>query len=625
MPEGDNALSWVFDVPMSTLTLLATGGPAQRLLAQDYRPAGGAAFDQVLIATGIAAVLGAILFGLGYGHRTGKLPLLERLAALAERSALTRGLPSWVALPTALSLVSLVTALLGMYWDISLHITHGRDPGPLANIAHYPILFGLFGIFGAGVLAVMLPRGERPGPMSIRIGPDWYAPTGGLLLAGSGFYALLVFPLDDVWHRIFGQDVTLWGPTHLMLLTGAGLSLVAMAILEREGQLATGAEASPIGRYIRRGMMMGGMLIGLSVYQAEFDYGVPQFRLVHQPLLIALASAAALVTARLWVGRGAALFAVGFYYVVRGGVSVVVAGVIGQLWSAVPLYIAEALLVELAAAFLLSPARRKPLAFGVVSGLLIGTVGFGCEYLWSGLVMPHPWDSDVAVEGVLMALAGGLAGGVAGALLGQGLNGRLPRHARALFAGSLVLVAAALTNGLLVDIPTGVRAEVALSGITPTGADSATVRFRPPTVVDNPAWLELTGWQGGGLHVDHLVPTGDGAWRTTEPLPLGGGWKILVRLHDGRTMAGVPVFLPADPALGAVETPALADATRDAVREGLILQREQKAGVPSWLWSTAAIVVLLCTLALLSALAWGTARVSRASSEAAAPPTPARP
>jgi hypothetical protein len=614
----------VFDEPMSTLTQIGACGLPRYLLVQDYRPAGGAALDQVFIATGIAAILGAILLGLGYGHRTGKLPLLERLGALAERSPLTRGLPSWVALPTALSLVSLVTALLGMYWDISLHISHGRDAGPLANIAHYPILFGLFGIFGAGVLAIMLPRGEKPGPMSIRIGPDWYAPTGGVLLAGSGFYALLGFPLDDVWHRIFGQDVTLWGPTHLMLLTGAGLSLVAMAILEREGQLAGGAAVSPLGRYIRRGMIMGGMLIGLSVYQAEFDYGVPQFRLVHQPLLIAMASAAALVAARLWVGRGAALFAVGFYYVVRGGVSVVVAGVIGQLWSAVPLYIAEALIVELTAGFLLSASRRRPLAFGVMSGLLVGTAGFACEYVWSGVVMPHPWNGDMAVEGVLMAVAGGLAGGVSGALLGIGLNGRLPRRAPVLYAGSLVLLAAALTNGLLVDVPTGVRAEITLAGVTPTGADSATVRFTPPSAVDNPAWLELTGWQGEGLHIDHLVPGADGSWHTTAPLPLGGGWKLLVRLHDGRTMAGVPVFLPADPALGAPETPALADTTRDAVREGLILQREQKADVPSWLWGTAAVVVLLCTLALLVALAWGTARVSRASSEEEAPEIPAR-
>ena len=48
-----------------------------------------------------------------------------------------------------------------MYWDISLHIDNGRDPGPLANPAHYFILAGLFGIFTAGFLAMVLPK-EQP-------------------------------------------------------------------------------------------------------------------------------------------------------------------------------------------------------------------------------------------------------------------------------------------------------------------------------------------------------------------------------------------------------------------------------------------------------------------------------
>ena len=48
---------------------------------------------------------------------------------------------------------------------------------------------------------------------------------GGLgiaTVAACGGFALLGFPLDDMWHRLFGQDVTLWGPTHLMLFGGAG-------------------------------------------------------------------------------------------------------------------------------------------------------------------------------------------------------------------------------------------------------------------------------------------------------------------------------------------------------------------------------------------------------------------
>ena len=108
-----------------------------------------------------------------------------------------------------------------MYWDISLHIDVGRDPGPLANPAHYLILAGLFGIFAAGFLAICLPK-ERPGPAAVHIAGDWYAPVGGVLIAACGAFALIGFPLDDIWHRLFGQDVTLWGPTHLMLIGGAG-------------------------------------------------------------------------------------------------------------------------------------------------------------------------------------------------------------------------------------------------------------------------------------------------------------------------------------------------------------------------------------------------------------------
>ena len=108
-----------------------------------------------------------------------------------------------------------------MYWDISLHIDVGRDPGPLANPAHYLILAGLFGIFSAGYFAICLPK-ERPGPAAVRIAGDWYAPVGGVLIAACGAFALIGFPLDDIWHRLFGQDVTLWGPTHLMLIGGAG-------------------------------------------------------------------------------------------------------------------------------------------------------------------------------------------------------------------------------------------------------------------------------------------------------------------------------------------------------------------------------------------------------------------
>src|SRR4051812_48285380 len=111
------------------------------------KPAGGAATGEVVGATAAAMVLTAAVLGLGMAHRSGRTKLLK---VAAEHSAKISGLPTWAALPVGFASVSLLIALFGMYWDISLHIDQGRDQGPLANPAHYFILAGLFGIFIAG-------------------------------------------------------------------------------------------------------------------------------------------------------------------------------------------------------------------------------------------------------------------------------------------------------------------------------------------------------------------------------------------------------------------------------------------------------------------------------------------
>jgi hypothetical protein len=310
------------------------------VFAQSDAPAAGADLAQVAIATGAAVILTAALLIFGLGHRSGRIGALGRLAAFSGRMT---GMPGWAALPVSVAGGALLVAVFGMYWDISLHIDNGRDPGPLANPSHYFILGGLFGIFAAGWLSIVLPQ-ERPGPAAVRISGDWYAPVSGILMMACASFSLLGFPLDDVSHRLFGQDVTLWGPTHLMLLTGAGLTLITILGLFTEGRLAlrdrggdgTG-EARPRGilpllgtHRVRIILSFGGLLIGLSVYQGEFDFGVPQFRLLFHPALIAFAAAGALVTARLVGGRGTALGAVAFFIFIRGGLALTVGPVLGE-------------------------------------------------------------------------------------------------------------------------------------------------------------------------------------------------------------------------------------------------------------------------------------------------------
>jgi hypothetical protein len=610
----DDAMN-AFGSILAASTPLATG-----------EPAGGAALDQVAIATGAALVLSGAISWLGMGHRSGRVPYLGRAADFTERAS---GLPGWAALPSALSAVSLLVALLGMYWDISLHIDAGRDAGPLANPAHYLILAGLFGIFSAGYLAICLPK-QRPGPAAVRIVGDWYAPVGGLLIAACGAFALIGFPLDDLWHRLFGQDVTLWGPTHLMLIGGAAMTLVGQAVLLAEGMRARSSvrpTASPptepalIVR-LRRVGLMGGLLIGLSTFQGEFDFGVPQFRLVLEPVLLAAAASVALVCARLWIGRGGALATAAFFIAIRGAISLIVGDVFGQTAPHLPLYLAEAACVELAGLAL----ARHPLALGAASGLGIGTVGFAAEWGWSQIAMPFPWTADILPEALIAAIVAAVAGGLVGALLACALSGHLPSPAvaRAVPAAALLAIAGVLAAGLWTTQPHDVQAHVTLHDVRPgpEREGAAVVRIDPAEAAESPAWLNVTAWQGGGLLVDRLTPQGNGVYRTTEPIPVHGDWKASIRLQRGRELLGLPIYMPEDTAIPAPGVPAKQSFTRSFVSDHQLLQRERKQGVPSWLTTAAPLGVLALALGFLTALAWGLGRVARRTSTE--PPAPKR-
>ena len=586
-------------------------------------PAGGAALAEVILATGGALVATSLLFALGFGHRAGRTHLLERWSQFAGRVG---HLPPWVALPSALGTASLITALLGMYWDISLHIDNGRDAGPLANPAHYLILFGLFGIFAAGFLAMTIPR-EKPCPTAIRIYDGWHAPLGGVLMAAAGAFALVGFPLDDLWHRLFGQDVTLWGPTHLMLIGGASISLIGQGVLLAEGTrtqgILRGEDRSgrvPFYLMLRRAALGGGFLIGLSTFQAEFDFGVPQFDFLFQPMLIALAASIGLVSARLWGGRGGALAAVAFFVAIRGFVSLMVGGVWDETTPHLPLYLAEALIVEAVGLLLLT---RRPLAFGAVAGVLIGTVGTAAEWGWSHVWMPLPWPSALLPEVIVVTALAGLGGGLLGTFIGGALRVRpepFPRGARVVFPLAGLLVAGLVAFGLATSPQEGITARVALQDVPGGGPRSvnATVTLDPPSAADDAKWLTTTAWQGGGLVVDRLERVREGVYRTTEPVPVHGTWKAEFRLHTGRALMGVPVFLPNDPAIPAKEVPARASFERPFVRDKDILQREAKEGAAG-LTLLGYGIVLAITLSVIALNAWALVRLATVIEDADPP------
>jgi hypothetical protein len=564
------------------------------LTAAGFAPARGFPPNQVIPATIVAVLL---TVGVVYGavrYRQGRFAAVDRLGAALERHS---GLPAWAALPSLVTSLSLLTAVFGFYWDVAWHIDKGRDNGPFSTPAHYPIIIGLLGIAIAGVMAVVLDKDNHPDGIKVR--PGWRVSVGGALLLLCGLVALAGFPLDDVWHTLFGQDVTLWGPTHIQMIGGASLATLATWMLEEEAarrhpeRLAAANRRRGPASLLTRGSSViaaGSFLMGLSTLQGEFDFGVPQFRAIYHPILIMLAAGIGLVCARVRAGRGAAIGAALFFIFLRGLLTLVIVG-LGRSTLHFPLYLAEALLVELVAVVV---STRRQVLFGAVSGVAIGTVGLAAEWGWSHVWMPLPWKSAMWPEGAILGFIAAVAGGVLGGLAGRALlpvdapRQRSPRLVVPLaWAGVLAVIAIAMPISAHNDY----KATVTLTNASPAPHRmvNATVKLDPPQAADNATWFNLTSWQGGtGTYNGQItgqwvvpmraVPGSPGVYRSATPVPVYGKWKTLLRLATVGSLQAVPIYMPADPAIPAKGVQALPTFTRSFVADKKVLQREAVGG-----------------------------------------------
>jgi hypothetical protein len=594
-------------------------------------PAGGAEISQVIIATTGAMIATAGLLAVVIGHRSGRLTPMKKLVAFSERVS---GMPSWASMPLAMLGGTLFIAVFGMYWDISIHLDKGRDPGPLANAAHYFILVGLFGVLFAGVLAMALPL-EKPSRSSIRLPNGWQAPLGAVIITICGSISLLAFPLDDIWHRIFGQDVTLWGPTHLLLFGGAAFSVVGAWILHREGKAAAinpppeVAKPIIIARY-REPLLAGAFLVGLSTFQGEFDFAVPQFRLVFHPMLLMIAAGTALVAARLRLGRGGAIKAVLVFIAIRGALALIVGVALPHTTPKFPLYIAEALAVEAVA---LRFPRGRPIAFGAVAGVFVGTFGLAGEWLWSHVFWTIEWPSALFPEGAILGFLGAVAGGILGGFVGRSLSGGAPkeRAPRWVVPAAAALIAVMVGYALQMPEPGKPPPTVTatLTDVKPKPKREVRLRVKvdPPDTAKDNLWFDGTAWQGGGSVIAKLKPTGEpGVYTSPTAIPVYGNWKSTIRLAKDDHVWGAAIYFPSDPAIPAPAVPAKQQFTRPFQQDKKLLQREQKAGTSGVLTTIAYTIVLIVALVMFSLLAWGLVRLSKTLREGRPqPPAPDAP
>jgi hypothetical protein len=153
---------------------------------------------------------------------------------------------------------------IGVGWDIRWHIVIGRDSFWIAPHVMTYAGVAVISVVSLGVLALETLAARRG-----------QAPRGSLRLAGlvgsRGYHlawwgialTILAAPIDDLWHRLFGIDVTLWSPPHLLGLAGAQINSLGCLFIARE--------AWPAGGRLRTVTLGIGGLLLFSGFQTGVD------------------------------------------------------------------------------------------------------------------------------------------------------------------------------------------------------------------------------------------------------------------------------------------------------------------------------------------------------------------
>jgi len=162
-------------------------------------------------------------------------------------------------------LASKIVTGWGVQWDIQWHVLIGRDsfwipPHLITYAGVTAAVFLSFGVLfwetwrGTGDVRVLGLRGSR-----------------GFQLAAWGIaVTIIAAPIDDLWHRLFGIDVTLWSPPHLMGIFGAVINAWAC--------LTITSEVYPAGGGARLAAMV---LTGATLYGSLHLVVDPSFRIAY--------------------------------------------------------------------------------------------------------------------------------------------------------------------------------------------------------------------------------------------------------------------------------------------------------------------------------------------------------
>jgi hypothetical protein len=412
----------------------------------------------------------------------------------------------------------------GASWDIAWHGDIGRD-----RFLTPPHVLIVMGIAGAGLSCLVgVLVASRGGRLRDRI-----VATPGLAVAGSAVALQgLGLAVDNWWHGIFGIDVTLWSPPHLLLLALGYLAVVGLM-----AEYASRADASPWALSV----WAGGLLGGTTVLLAEYDLGFPHFALFWSAPVLAGCLGLGLGLARRASGlRWAGLLATSSALAIR----LVGVAINALAHRSVPVPPVGIVLGGLL--FDMALRRRGGEQDGGRARLVVAAVTAWCatfpvEAVWSRLLGKTWWPTATLPVAFALGLLAVVPAVAAGAFLADRLSGRTPHLAtRALRRAMRPVTAVVVTATAGLALVAGLTYRPLPVGALEVRAGSR-IEARPAAFIFNGSTASL--WIRDGHNTDWVSVFRLPFWRGQALRWIGGlTWR-----GAGRFDGAIRLHRPARP------------------------------------------------------------------------------
>ncbi len=174
------------------------------------------------------------------------------------------------------ALFGAIISFVGTSWDIQWHTLIGRDRTLIPP--HEMMLTGIT-LGGIAALTVIITEtiwARRYKSMAQEFTPFaglFSGPLGAYIVGYAALNAAVAFPLDTYWHTLYGIDVTLWAPFHIMIISGMALmAFGAVYILASAAHIAARLQARKAERSAYLGMI-GAFAASLSLFALLVSQG----------------------------------------------------------------------------------------------------------------------------------------------------------------------------------------------------------------------------------------------------------------------------------------------------------------------------------------------------------------